>query len=241
MARSGGTDPMASAKRAAALAALEHVEPGMKLGLGSGSTAEIFVEVLGDRIRRERLDVVGVPTSRQTGRAAEKAGVPLTTLDAAAWLDLTVDGADEVSPELTLIKGGGGALLLEKIIASASDRMLVIADVGKQVPTLGRFPLPIEVTPFGWQTTRAVVEATLEDHDVDGRGAELRLATDTPFLTDEGNMILDLSLKRIGQPERLATGLNMIPGVVETGLFIGIADIAVFATPDGATTTVERP
>lgn len=229
-----------AAKRAAAAAALDHVKPGMKLGLGTGSTAQIFVELLGERVRKTGLDVVGVPTSRATGRDAQRAGVPLTTLEAASWLDLTIDGADEVDPALSLIKGGGGALLIEKIVASASDRMLVIADDGKRVARLGRFPLPVEVTPFGWQTTAAVIEATLGEHDVDGRRCALRMLKDEPFLTDEGNMILDLSLQRIGDPERLAAGLNLIPGVVDTGLFVGIADLAVFGAADGSTATLTR-
>ncbi|MEM9724551.1 MAG: ribose-5-phosphate isomerase RpiA [Pseudomonadota bacterium] len=228
---------MEAGKRAAAARALDLLEPGMKIGLGTGSTAEIFIELLGERLRRDRLDITGVPTSKATGRAAQRAGVPLTTLGAASWLDLTVDGADEVDPNLTLIKGGGGALLIEKIVASASDRMVVIADDSKRVSQLGAFPLPVEVTPFGWQTTAAVIEATLDEHDVDGRKAVLRLKGDAPFLTDEGNMIVDLKLKRIGDPERLAANLNLIPGVVDTGLFVGIADLALFGRADGG---VER-
>ena len=232
--------PNDAAKRAAAGKALELVRPGMKLGLGTGSTAQIFVELLGERIRKTGLDVVCVPTSRSTGRDAQRAGVPLTTLDAASWLDLTVDGADEVDPELTLIKGGGGALLIEKIVACASDRMIVIADDSKRVAQLGRFPLPVEVTPFGWETTAAVIEATLGEHDVGGQRTELRLLKDEPFLTDEGNMILDLHLQRINDPERLAVGLNLIPGVVDTGLFVGIADMAIFGADDGSVGVLAR-
>lgn len=230
-----------AAKRAAAERALDFVESGMKLGLGTGSTAQIFVEMLGARIAQTGLKVVCVPTSRQTGRDAERAGVPLTTLEAASWLDLTIDGADEVDPNLTLIKGGGGALLIEKIVACASDRMIVIADESKRVARLGRFPLPVEVTPFGWQTTAAVIEALLADHDVDGRAVELRILKDEPFLTDEGNMILDLKLERIGDPERLAAALNRIPGVVDTGLFINIAEMAIFGATSGETSILERP
>ena len=228
-------------KRAAAERALEMVKPGMKLGLGTGSTAQIFIELLGRRIKQGGLDVVCVPTSQTTAAIAEKAGVPLTSLDEAGWLDLTVDGADEVDPSLTLIKGGGGALLIEKIVASASDRMVVIADSGKRVATLGAFPLPVEVTPFGWQTTAAVVEAVLDEHDVDGRACELRIKGDAPFITDEGNLILDLALGRIGDPERLAIGLNQVAGVVDTGLFVGIADLALFGSDDGEVSELALP
>ncbi|MEL6978798.1 MAG: ribose-5-phosphate isomerase RpiA [Pseudomonadota bacterium] len=225
-------------KRAAARAALEHVTDGMKLGLGTGSTAQIFVELLGERIAAEGLQVSCVPTSQATGRDAQRAGAPLTTLNAAGWLDLTIDGADEVDPALALIKGGGGALLIEKIVACASDRMIVIADDSKRVETLGRFPLPVEITPYGWQTTCAVVESALAEHDVDACKAELRMRRDEPFLTDEGNMILDLPLKRIGDAAALERGLTMIPGVVETGLFVGVADLAIFGTAEGGAETL---
>lgn len=231
--------PNEAAKRAAAARALEFIESGMKVGLGTGSTAQIFIELLGKRVKERQLDIVCVPTSQTTASIADRAGVRLTSLGEASWLDVTIDGADEVDPSLTLIKGGGGALLVEKIVASASDRMVVIADDGKRVSTLGAFPLPVEVTPFGWQTTAAVIEAVLEEHDVDGRSCELRLRADAPFVTDEGNLILDLALRRIGDPERLAVGLNQIPGVVDTGLFIGIADIALFGAADGSVSMQE--
>src|SRR5690348_17182837 len=145
-------------KRAAAAKALELVCPGMRLGLGTGSTAKHFVELLGERVR-DGLDVVGVPTSEATQADAQRAGIPLATLDELPELDLTVDGADEIAPDLTLIKGGGGALLREKIVAAASGRMLVIADESKYVPTLGRFPLPVEIVPFGVEPTRRAIEA----------------------------------------------------------------------------------
>ncbi|MEL6318802.1 MAG: ribose-5-phosphate isomerase RpiA [Pseudomonadota bacterium] len=235
----GHGDGARAAKRAAAAHALEAVEPGMKLGLGSGSTAAEFVSLLGERVRAG-LKVIGVPTSIATGKLAEKARIPLTTLDAAGWLDLTVDGADEIDPHLRLIKGGGGALLIEKIVAFASDRMIVIADARKRVETLGAFPLPIEITPFGWETTRAVVEKLLEDHPCARREAKLRIAGDAPFITDEGNMILDLQLERIEDPDRLAAALNDIPGVVENGLFIGLAEQAIIAEEDGTATILKR-
>ena len=220
------------AKRAAARAALEHVENGMRLGLGTGSTAWWFVELLAERARAERLKVTCVPTSVQTARQAEKAGLRVTTLDEAGWLDLTVDGTDEFDPDLNLIKGGGGALLQEKIVATASDRMIVIADESKQVETLGRFPLPAEVVTFGWETTKALIEETLEGLDVDGRSSVLRLAKDEPFLTDNGNFILDCDLKRIGDPEDVSSALNQIAGVIETGLFIDVADTVIVGYED---------
>ncbi|MEL6316908.1 MAG: ribose-5-phosphate isomerase RpiA [Pseudomonadota bacterium] len=226
-------------KRAAAAAALTHVEAGMRLGLGTGSTAKHFVELLGERVRGG-LKVVGVPTSIETGRLAEKARIPLTTLDAAGRLDLTVDGADEIDPELNLIKGGGGALLIEKIVANASKRMIVIADASKEVARLGRFPLPVEVTPFAWETTRMVIEAALRSADVDGARTRLRMKRDAPFITDEGNMIVDLELGRIGDASALAVTLNAIPGVVDHGLFVGYADMAILGGEDGRCATL-RP
>ncbi|MEO1293373.1 MAG: ribose-5-phosphate isomerase RpiA [Pseudomonadota bacterium] len=224
-----GADP---AKKAAAEKAIEFVKDGMKLGLGTGSTAEQFVRLLGERCRAG-LKVVGVPTSVVTGKLADRCGVPLTTLDEAGWLDLTVDGADEVDASLNLIKGGGGALLQEKIVANASDRMIVIADTSKVVEQLGAFPLPVEITPFGWETTRAIVEQIVSGFDVEGSTSTLRLKGDAPFITDEGNFIVDLQLKRIGEPAELAYALNGIPGVVDNGLFIGIADAAIIADKDG--------
>lgn len=230
--------PEDPAKRAAGRRAVDFVESGMRVGLGTGSTADGFTRALGEAVRSGRLTrIVAVPTSLRTGKLAEKERVPLATLDEAGWLDVTVDGADEIDPALRLIKGGGGALLQEKIVACASDRMIVVADDAKRVATLGAFPLPVEVIPFGWETTRAIVERLLEDHDVSGRSAALRLNRDQPFVTDGGHFILDLSLGRIGEPERLSAALNAIPGVVDTGLFLGVADEALMGRADG---TVER-
>ena len=229
-----------AAKRAAAEKALEFVEPGMKLGLGTGSTAEAFIDLLGPRVA-EGLKLTCVPTSERTGVRAEKRGIPLMTLDAAGWLDLTIDGADEIDPDLNLIKGGGGALLIEKIVASASDRMIVIADAGKRVETLGRFPLPVEVTPFGWETTRAVVEQLAGAYDLETSSCTLRMRGDEPFLTDEGNLILDLHAGRIGEPVDLAYALNSVPGVVDNGLFIALADAAIIADDDGVCEVLLRP
>src|SRR2546429_8658047 len=183
-------------KRQAAARALEWVRPGMKLGLGTGSTAKHFVDLLAERVRAG-LDVIGVPTSEATRAQAERLGVPLTPLDETAALDLTVDGADEIAPDLSLIKGGGGALLREKIVAAASARMIVIADSSKWVEVLGRFPLPIEVAPFGLAATQRAVETACAAAPAPGP-ARLRRRADGPaFVTDGGHWILDAALGRI--------------------------------------------
>lgn len=222
-------------KRAAAEAALAHVEPGMKLGLGTGSTAAIFVELLGQRVERG-LEVVGVPTSEATRELAERFGVPLTTMKDEPELDLTIDGADEVDPQLRLIKGGGGALLREKIVACASKRMIVIADESKRVERLGKFPLPIEVVPFGKESTlRAIAKLAIE-LGVKGEVVLRRSEDGCPVVTDSGHVILDGHFHRIDEPERLAAALVSLPGVVEHGLFIGLASLAIFAGENGVTT-----
>ncbi len=226
------------AKRAAAQEALKLVQDGMRIGLGTGSTAKWFVELLGERARREGLELLCVATSSQTQRLARAAGLRTVGLDEAGWLDLVVDGADEFDPDLNLVKGGGGALLQEKIVACATDRMVVIADVSKQVETLGAFPLPVEIATFGWETTKAIVEETLEDLDVGGALTVLRMNGDEPFVTDNGNFILDCHVKRIGDAEDAAVSLNQIPGVVETGLFLDIADTVIVGYDDGTTETL---
>ena len=231
--------PQDRAKMVAAEEALTFVESGMKLGLGTGSTAAHFVKLLGERVRKEGLKITGVPTSIQTGELAESCGIRLTTLNEAGWLDVTIDGADEFDEELRLIKGGGGALLQEKIVACASDQMIVVADASKQVRELGAFPLPVEVVPFGWQVTEALIAETLDDFDVDGNDMALRLFKDEPFVTDEGNFILDLRLRRIGDPEDLAAALIQLPGVIETGLFINVADVVVIGREDGSSDIIE--
>jgi ribose 5-phosphate isomerase A len=218
-------------KRQAAMRALDFVRPGMRLGLGSGSTAAHFVDLLGERVRAG-LDVVGVPTSEATRRQAEGAGIALTTLDATPELDLTVDGADEIGPGLALIKGGGGALLREKIVAAACARMVVIADRSKWVGTLGRFPLPIEVVPFGLETTKRAIAAAVAHCSLAG-ACTLRVAGGHPFVTDGGHFILDAALGRIPEPAALAAALAAIPGVVEHGLFIGLASLAIVGAPEG--------
>jgi ribose 5-phosphate isomerase A len=228
-----------SQKRAASARALDFVSPGMRLGLGTGSTARHFVELLAERVRAG-LEVIAVPTSEATRSDAERLGIPLTTLDETPALDLTVDGADEIAPDLTLIKGGGGALLREKIVAAASDRLLVIADESKWVPTLGRFPLPVEVVPFGLAATRRAIEAAGAAAGVAGPALLRRTSDGHAFVTDQGHWILDVGLERIPDPRALADRLACIPGVVEHGLFIGLAQIAVLAG-SGGVRIVERP
>ncbi len=219
-------------KRQAAARALDWVRPGMRLGLGTGSTARHFVELLGERVRGG-LDVIGVPTSETTKADAERVGVPLTTLDDTPHLHLTVDGADEIGPDLALIKGGGGALLREKIVAAASDHMIVIADETKLLPALGAFPLPIEVVPFGLTATRNAIALALEGLALP---PNLKLRTDPAglaFVTDGGHFIVDAALGRIPDPRALADRLAAIPGVVEHGLFLGLARTAIVAGPAG--------
>lgn len=228
--------PIDKAKFLAARRAVDFVESGMRLGLGTGSTAAWMVRCLAERIREEGLKVKGVPTSTRTAELAHQLGVPIMSLDEAKWLDLTIDGADEIDPNLNLIKGGGAALLQEKIVATASDQMIVIADAAKEVAQLGAFPLPVEVIPFGWQTTKALIEETLVSLDVLNRDCTLRMNGDKPLVTDEANYIVDLHLKRIGNPRQLALVLNQIPGVVENGLFIDICDIVVIGHGDGRVT-----
>jgi ribose 5-phosphate isomerase A len=220
-------------KRAAAARALDFVEPGMRLGLGTGSTARHFVELLAARVRGG-LDVVGVPTSEATRADAERLGVRLSTLDDTPALDLTVDGADEIAPDLTVIKGGGGALLREKIVAAASARMIVIADESKWVPVLGRFPLPVEVVPFGLAATRRMIETALGAAGSPGSLVLRRDKAGHPFVTDGGHFIVDASLGSIRDPVALASRLAAVPGVVEHGLFIGLVRIAIIAGPAGA-------
>jgi ribose 5-phosphate isomerase A len=226
-------------KRAASARALEFVRPGMRLGLGSGSTAKHFVDLLGERVRAG-LDIVAVPTSEATRAQAAGVGIALTTLDDTPELDLTIDGADEIAPDLTLIKGGGGALLREKIVASASARMIVIADQSKWVPTLGRFPLPIEIAPFGAAATHRAVEAAAAAAGCKGPAVLRKEQNGHAFVTDGGHWILDAQLQRIPDPPELAARLCRVPGVMEHGLFIGIAQAAIVAGPDGVR-VIERP
>jgi ribose 5-phosphate isomerase A len=226
-------------KRQAAARALDFVRPGMRLGLGTGSTTRHFVELLGERVRAG-LDIIGVPTSQATRAEAESAGISLTTLEETPQLDLTVDGADEIAPDLSLIKGGGGALLHEKIVACASTQLIVIADETKWVSVLGRFPLPIEVAPFGLAATRMAIDAAASAAGSPGPTTLRKAADGHAFVTDSGHWILDAGLQRILEPRSLADRLVSIPGVVEHGLFLGLARMAILAGPQGVR-IVERP
>jgi ribose 5-phosphate isomerase A len=218
-------------KKAAAKEALKFVKPGMNIGLGTGSTANYFIEALGAQVM-EGLDIKGVPTSKASKELAEKNGISLTTLDANPHLDLTVDGTDEFDSEFRLIKGGGGALLFEKIVASSSRFMVVVADESKEVKKLGKFPLPVEVMRFGtkataWKMERAFVHLKLDAKMV------LRVRDGKPFVTDGDHFIIDCTIGEIPDAERLDALLKSIPGVVETGLFIGICGIVLMGTPKG--------
>ena len=226
-------------KRQAAGQALEHVRDGMTLGLGTGSTAKHFVDLLGERVRGG-LKVVCVPTSEVTRAQAESCGIALTTLDDVDRLDLTVDGADEVDPKLNLIKGGGGALLREKIVAAASDRMIVIADETKWVATLGRYPLPIEVVPFGLAATRRAIVSAFAQIGASGEMSIRNGKDGHAFVTDGGHWIIDAHLGLISDAPRLASLLAAIPGVVEHGLFIGLASTVLLAGSKGIR-IFERP
>jgi ribose 5-phosphate isomerase A len=222
----------------AAEAALAHVEDGMRLGIGTGSTAEEFVRLLAEKVA-DGLKVDGVPTSERTARLCLELGVPLKSLEELPELDLTIDGADEVDGSLRLIKGGGGALLREKIVASASERMIVIADESKVVETLGAFKLPIEVNPFGLATTRIAIEKAASRLGLSG-AVMLRASGDGPYMTDGGHYILDASFGLIPDADALASNLNDIPGVVEHGLFINMASLAIIAGPAGARTLTKE-
>jgi ribose 5-phosphate isomerase A len=221
-------------KKAAALAAVAHVKSGMKLGLGTGSTAKHFVDAVGEKVR-DGWDLLCVPTSEATRKQAESLGIRLTTLDEIPILDVTIDGADELDGQLRLIKGGGGALLREKIVASSSRKMIVIADDSKKVAVLGKFPLPVEVVPFGLKATAIKIDQAFAWTRNDGP-VTLRMREGKPFVTDNGNVILDCALGRIRNAEKLAAALSSIPGVVDHGLFIGMASVAIIAGTKGVET-----
>jgi len=219
-------------KQAAARAAVQLVEPGNIVGLGSGSTAAFAVRFLAERVR-EGLKIVGIPTSLQTQHLAEQLGIPLTTLDEHPVIDIDIDGADEIDPQLNLIKGGGGAFLREKIVASVSKRFVVIGDSAKQVPRLGKFPLPVEVIPFAQSLIKPQIEAL-------GASVALRqYAYGNPYVTDEGHHILDCTFGEIADPPALAQKFCNIPGVVEHGLFIGMAEMALIGK-DGEVIQLRR-
>jgi ribose 5-phosphate isomerase A len=226
-------------KRAAAARAADFVRPGMRLGLGTGSTAKHFVELIGERVRAG-LDILAVPTSETTFAEAKRCGIALTTLDETPELDLTVDGADEVGPGLCLLKGGGGALLREKIVALASARMIVVADQSKLVTQLGRFPLPIEVVSFGLAATQRALEKAIGAIQKPGPLVLRQRKDGEIFVTDGGHWILDAALARIDDPVALAHAISGVPGVVEHGLFIGLAHMAIIGGSEGVK-IVERP
>jgi len=222
----------ASLKHAAALKALDYVQDGMKLGLGTGTTAEAFLDVLGPRVKGG-LKIIGTATSERTAERARALSIPLADLDQLAPLDLTIDGADEADRALTLIKGGGGALLREKIVATSSRKMIVIADRSKLVEKLGHFPLPIEVVSFGHATTAARIIQVLAGLGYNRVPVVVRMRDGEPFKTDTGNLIYDCSLGVIGDVSLLALALSSITGVVEHGLFVGIASALILAGEAG--------
>ena len=221
-------------KKAAALAALDYVKPGMKVGLGTGSTANHFIKALGEKAKAG-LDVQCVATSKATFELAKGLGLKIVTLEQHPHLDLTVDGTDEFDGKFQLIKGGGGALLIEKIVATSSRFMIVIADQSKQVETLGKFPLPVEVVPFGVNATAWKIERALRICNLKGK-LTMRLKDGKPFVTDSGNAIIDVAVGAIPEADRLGNLLSSTPGVVDHGLFISICGIILMGTDDGVKT-----
>jgi len=223
-------------KRAAAAEAIKLVQPGMTLGLGTGSTAAHFIDLLGEKVSNG-LSVIGIPTSEASSRQALSVGIELIQPDETTQIDLAIDGADEVGPGLTLIKGGGGALLREKIIAEAAREFVVIADASKNLPQLGAFPLPVEIEDFAWALTIRRLRETLTQQSYRTPALQIRAAkTGEPFLSDGGNLIVDCKLERIKDPAALENGLRKLPGVIETGLFVGIANKVIIAGENGPET-----
>jgi ribose 5-phosphate isomerase A len=217
-----------SLKRAAGIAACAYINNGMNVGLGTGSTVKYTILELGRRVNEEGLEIVGVPTSVATQELARSVGIPLVELDSLTHLDVVIDGTDEFDPRFNLIKGGGAALLREKIVAQASRSMVVVADTRKQVERLGAFPLPIEVTPFSWGTTKRSIEAVLDSP------TSLRMEGDEPLVTDNGNYIVDAQTgATIDNPVETERRLLSIAGVVQVGLFNGICDVVILAKNDG--------
>jgi ribose 5-phosphate isomerase A len=222
------------AKKNAALAALELVQPGMKLGLGTGSTAAHFIEALGEKVKAG-LDVKCVPTSKASHALATQFGIPLISLEQEPFLDLTIDGADEFDAEFNLIKGGGGALLFEKIVATSSKRMVVIADESKRVDRIGKFPLPVEVVPFGWRATAWKIDRAFKLLKIDAK-MTLRMKDGKPFMTDSGHFIIDCAMKGEFPPKHAESIICCLPGVVDTGIFIGICSAVFMGTAKGVET-----
>jgi ribose 5-phosphate isomerase A len=221
-------------KRAAALKAVDYVKDGMVVGLGTGSTAKHMVIALGEKVKAG-MKLRGVPTSRETAALAKQSGITLIDTDNRWVIDVAIDGADQVDPAFNLIKGGGGALLKEKIVAASAKQFIVLVDHTKQVPVLGgSFPLPIEVVPFGWGSTAREIETLTQSKVV------LRERNGAPFKTEAGNLILDVHLARIDRPRELETALNQIPGIVETGLFVGRTDVLIVGTAGGTETHLAK-
>ncbi len=218
-------------KMAAALAVLPKITNGMKLGLGTGSTANHFIHALAEKVK-SGLQVQCVPTSEATATLAQSLGITLTTLEQHPFLDMTVDGADEIDGDFRLIKGGGGALLIEKIVASSSKFMVVIADESKKVKTLGKFPLPVEIVGFGVKATAWKIERVYKSLGMDVE-MKLRAVDGKTFRTDSGNCIIDCTTKAMKEPDKLEYALNNLPGVVNNGLFIGICGVAYIARANG--------
>ncbi|MBX3330447.1 MAG: ribose-5-phosphate isomerase RpiA [Nitrospira sp.] len=217
-------------KKAAALKAMEFIRDGMIVGLGTGSTAKHLLVALGEQVRAGK-KLRGVPTSQETAALARESGIPLIETENRWEIDVALDGADQVDPDFNLIKGGGGALLKEKIVAASAKQFIVMVDHTKQVPVLGgSFPLPIEVIPFGWGGTARAIEALTKSRVV------LRERNGTPFKTEAGHLIVDVHINRIDRPGELETALNLIPGVVETGLFVGRTSVLIVGTPQGVHT-----
>jgi ribose 5-phosphate isomerase A len=230
--------PQDEAKRAAAAKAIEtFLHDGMTIGLGSGTTSRFFVRILGDRVK-DGLRVVGVPSSKSTAELAQEIGIPLADLNDIEELDLTIDGADEIDPRGRMIKGGGANLLWEKIVASASAKMVAIVDASKRVDRLGRFPLPVEVIPFSWRSTERQIKKLFKKAGFADVRIDVRGGTEKPLITDSGHYLLDCHLQEITDPDFLALNLNQIPGVVEHGLFIGIATDAAIGKTDGTAKTI---
>jgi ribose 5-phosphate isomerase A len=224
------SEDLDSLKKAAALKAIEFVRDGMVVGLGTGSTAKHMVVALGEKVR-DGVRLRGVPTSQETAALAKQSGIPLIDSENRWEIDVALDGADQVDPSFNLIKGGGGALLKEKIVAASAKQFIVMVDHTKQVPVLGgSFSLPIEIIPFGWGCTAREIEALTKSRVV------LRERNGAPFKTEAGNLIVDAHLDRIDRPGELETALNLIPGVVETGLFVDRTNVLIVGTPQGVHT-----
>ncbi|MFV9509946.1 ribose-5-phosphate isomerase RpiA [Tepidibacillus sp. LV47] len=221
-----------NAKQLAGEKAMDYIKDGMIVGLGTGSTVYWTIQKLGQLVK-QGLNIKGIPTSKRTEELAKELGIPLTDFASVDQIDVTIDGADEIDSELNLIKGGGGALLREKIVAAASTKLIIVADESKLGKQLGHFPLPIEVTPFGWENTMKKIAKF-------GCLPQLRLVDDKPYITDNGNYILDCKFEKIANPEQLNKELNTIPGVVENGLFPNMADIVLIGQKDGKVNVITK-